>query len=90
MTFASRERQLSDGLDFPRFDKHPTSHDERPRTDEGCCRHGGTGYAYSNFGCRCFECTEANRAKVERRRAQRKREGPPKQAHGSSSTYSNW
>lgn len=52
--------------------------------------HGGTGSAYSNYGCRCIECTEANRARAERRRTERKRQGPPKDAHGSSSTYSNW
>lgn len=53
-------------------------------------QHGGTGSAYSNYGCRCEECTEANRARAERRRAQRKREGPAKDAHGTLSTYANW
>jgi hypothetical protein len=53
-------------------------------------RHGGTGSAYSNYGCRCVECTEANRARAERRRAERKSEGAPGHAHGSRSTYSNW
>jgi hypothetical protein len=53
-------------------------------------QHGGTGAAYSNYGCRCVECTEANRARAERRRAQRKREGPAKDAHGTLSTYANW
>ncbi len=53
-------------------------------------QHGGTGSAYSNYGCRCEECTEANRTRAERRRAQRKREGPAKDAHGTLSTYNNW
>jgi hypothetical protein len=52
--------------------------------------HGGKGSAYSNYGCRCDECTEANRVRAERRRAERKGEGPPRDAHGSRSTYSNW
>lgn len=50
--------------------------------------HGGAGTGYSNHGCRCAECTEANTRRLKRRRAERKAEEPL--THGSVSTYVNW
>jgi len=54
-------------------------------------KHGGAGTAYAHYGCRCEECTEANRKRVARRRAERtaapKDDNDPR--HGSYSFYSN-
>lgn len=52
-------------------------------------RHGGSGSAYANYGCRCEPCTEANRVRVARRRAERSADAPGV-VHGSRSTYLNW
>lgn len=52
--------------------------------------HGGSGTAYANYGCRCDECTDANTARVLRRRLERKAEDVPPQLHGKASTYTNW
>lgn len=56
--------------------------------------HGGSGNAYSNYGCRCRECMDANTDRYERRRAQRRielEEGrAPDLEHGTDSTYTNW
>jgi hypothetical protein len=52
--------------------------------------HGGSGSSYTNYGCRCDECTEANTARAHRRHLQRRGEQPPADAHGQLSTYVNW
>ena len=53
--------------------------------------HGGAGTAYANYGCRCDECTLANRFKVARRQAERRYEKvPSEEMHGKQSTYINW
>lgn len=57
--------------------------------------HGGSGNAYSNYGCRCLECRDANTARYERRREERRAmtardEIPASVKHGSDSTYTNW
>lgn len=57
--------------------------------------HGGSGNAYSNYGCRCRECMDANTDRYERRREERRRlaaagEIPAGVKHGSDSTYTNW
>lgn len=57
--------------------------------------HGGSGNAYSNYGCRCRECMDANTERYERRRDERRAlasEGriPPSVKHGTDSTYTNW
>lgn len=57
--------------------------------------HGGSGNAYSNYGCRCLECREANTARYERRREERRAlieagEEPEGVKHGEDSTYTNW
>lgn len=55
--------------------------------------HGGSGYAYSNLGCRCDECREAHRLRIARRTAERRLELPKRVdqlPHGTRSTYSNW
>lgn len=54
-------------------------------------KHGGSGTSYVHYGCRCLECTEANRARATRGRADRySREIPETVPHGKASTYSNW
>lgn len=53
-------------------------------------KHGGSGTAYSNYGCRCPECKQANSERAKRRRKERVGEIPPETAHGKYSTYSNW
>lgn len=50
--------------------------------------HGGSGNAYSNYGCRCDECKKANRDRVNRRRAER--DSNEALVHGKATTYSNW
>ena len=54
--------------------------------------HGGSGGGYVR-GCRCEDCTEANRlrckAQVERRRKLLAR-NPTVVEHGRDSTYTNW
>lgn len=52
-------------------------------------RHGGSGSAYANYGCRCVPCTEANRVRVVRRRAERSADDPGV-AHGTRGGYINW
>ena len=52
--------------------------------------HGGSGSGYTNYGCRCEDCTEANTARMHRRRLERKGKKPPSDAHGQLSTYVNW
>lgn len=57
--------------------------------------HGGSGNAYSNYGCRCRACIDANTARYERRREERRAltlagELPDDVPHGSDSTYTNW
>jgi len=52
-------------------------------------KHGGSGAAYANYGCRCDECTEANRVRIVRRRSSRKL-SEFKGEHGKESTYTNW
>jgi len=54
-------------------------------------KHGGAGTAYANYGCRCAECTEANRVRTARRRAERVAEhkDPNDPRHGKVSFYSN-
>ncbi len=53
--------------------------------------HGGSGTAYSNYGCRCEPCTEANKVRVDRRRLERINEEIPESVvHGRPGTYSNW
>lgn len=53
--------------------------------------HGGAGTAYSHYGCRCEECTEANRSRAAKRRAERKLEPktPDDPRHGKATFYSN-
>ena len=53
--------------------------------------HGGDGTAYSNYGCRCDECTEANRVRTARRRNERRAEAkdPDDPRHGMYSFYAN-
>ena len=53
--------------------------------------HGGSGTAYANYGCRCDECKEANRARTSRRRKERFAEpkAPDDPRHGKSTFYSN-
>lgn len=58
-----------------------------PRTGEPIT-HGGSGTSYEHFGCRCFECREANSKRAHRRRKERKSEKKP--VHGKASTYINW
>lgn len=53
-------------------------------------KHGGSGTAYANYGCRCAECKLANSDRARRRRQERVTEEPPELAHGKYSTYSNW
>lgn len=53
-------------------------------------KHGGSGSAYSHWGCRCDACVEANRARVARRLAERRGEEIPEDVeHGKSATYAN-
>lgn len=52
--------------------------------------HGGAGTAYSHYGCRCDECTDANTARAHRRSLERRGETPPPESHGKASTYNNW
>ena len=56
----------------------------------GLVKHGGSGTAYANYGCRCEECQEANTERTKRRRRERVTEEPPADSHGKPSTYSNW
>ncbi len=56
--------------------------------------HGGSGNGYSYYGCRCKECTGANRRRTQARklirRAYVQEHGlPPTVAHGYSA-YINW
>ena len=57
-------------------------------------RHGGAGTAYANYGCRCEECTEANRRRIGRRRAERmaqvRESGLPASVEHGLSAYTNW
>ena len=50
--------------------------------------HGGSGHAYSNYGCRCDECRAANAARFARRKAERDMRMSDFE-HGSSG-YVNW
>ena len=57
--------------------------------------HGGSGNAYSNHGCRCQECIDANTERYKRRREERKAlveagRVPPEIPHGTDATYTNW
>lgn len=53
--------------------------------------HGGSGGGYSNYGCRCAECKEANTRRVVARRRQREQEAkdPNDRRHGTMSFYIN-
>ncbi len=53
-------------------------------------KHGGSGTAYANYGCRCDECKQANAERALRRRKARLKEEPPPGSHGKYTTYSNW
>jgi hypothetical protein len=53
-------------------------------------KHGGSGSAYANYGCRCDECKAANAARVQRRARERTSEEPAPDSHGKDSTYKNW
>jgi hypothetical protein len=50
--------------------------------------HGGSGNAYSAYGCRCDECRAANAARAKRRRLERYAEGGDFE-HGVCG-YTNW
>lgn len=61
-------------------------------------RHGGSGGAYVR-GCRCADCTEANTARIKRRKYERFAERVEVDGrlvavnaakHGIKSTYGNW
>lgn len=55
--------------------------------------HGGSGSAYTNYGCRCQACTEAHNRRVERRRRERHVEVATGNATGFKhgvGGYSNW
>jgi hypothetical protein len=49
-------------------------------------RHGTTN-GYSNFGCRCAQCTEANRLAQAAYKARLRAEGRVLGAHGTDSCY---
>ena len=53
--------------------------------------HGGAGTSYTHYGCRCEDCTEANRKRVARRSAERNLEpkDPNDPRHGTISFYNN-
>jgi hypothetical protein len=54
-------------------------------------RHGGSGYAYSHFDCRCEPCTTANRERTYKYRA--KVAGtlaPDDPRHGTLNAYNNY
>lgn len=53
-------------------------------------QHGGSGSAYANYGCKCLECRQANTARANRRRAERRHEDIPEGVVHNASTYSNW
>lgn len=51
----------------------------------------GASNGYSNYRCRCEECTTAHAAYIKRRREQRRTESVPQGVpHGRDTTYSNW
>ncbi len=50
--------------------------------------HGGSGNAYTNYGCRCEECRAANTRRVNRRRRHRSPESGAFE-HGAGG-YRNW
>ena len=54
-------------------------------------KHGGSGIAYANYGCRCAECTEAHRIRLAKRQAERAAEAkdPNDPRHGNDSFYIN-
>jgi hypothetical protein len=58
-------------------------------------RHGGSGHAYVYYGCRCDECTDANRDRHQRKTRERFRLTAanggiaPVDNHGRSN-YRNW
>lgn len=52
--------------------------------------HGGSGSGYSNYGCRCEACVLAHRARVRRRREERKAEGVAAFVQHGLSAYTNW
>ena len=52
--------------------------------------HGGSGTGYSNYGCRCEECTIANNKRVRRRIEERTGMLVKGGKHGKAATYSNW
>lgn len=54
--------------------------------------HGGSGGGYVR-GCRCEDCTEANRLRCKRRAEERRQlllADPSLAPHGKDSTYTNW
>lgn len=53
--------------------------------------HGGSGGGYSNHGCRCQECKDANTRRVLARRRRRELEtkNPDDPRHGTMSFYIN-
>lgn len=54
-------------------------------------KHGGAGTSYVHYGCRCLECTEANRARhVRGHESRHSREIPETVKHGKAGTYVNW
>ena len=54
-------------------------------------KHGGSGSAYANYGCRCEECTEAHSKRIKRRQYERALEpkNPNDPRHGTYSFYNN-
>lgn len=52
-------------------------------------RHGTEG-GYSNHGCRCTPCTEANRAAQAEDRQRRRGGDIPDYVHGTTNGYSNY
>ena len=60
--------------------------------------HGGSGSRYSNAGCRCVKCTEANRTRIMRRREERYAGRVwvngylthPNATHGTIGGHGNW
>lgn len=54
--------------------------------------HGGSGGGYTNHGCRCDACKQANTVRYARRRKEREQEAKNMDdpRHGTPSFYANW
>lgn len=50
----------------------------------------GTQNAYLNYGCRCEECSLANKEAGKRQAAERKARETPERVHGTASGYTNY